>query len=245
MPQPRARGALRSPLPYEVLAGVEPCTGGWLVVPGNLQGITMAPQPPFMVPTMADVLDYRPAFTVVALHAPVGLPGKPGDRRACDVAARQLLGRRRGATAVLAPPRAVLHARTLAEAQEVDPTMDIVRWRLRAKAAEAVSEVQSWRQRMVWEVNPELAFLNMNDGVPLRYPKRSQMGRQERLGLLEAKLPGIDRIMAHRAPVMRESRLIDAAANLWTARRIMARAITRLADPPEWDADGVRMDIVY
>jgi predicted RNase H-like nuclease len=231
-------------LPYDVLAGVEPCPGGWLVVPGNIQGITMAPQPAFVVATMADVLDYRPTFTVVALHAPVGLPDKPDDRRACDVAARRVLGRRRGA-AVLAPPRAALQARTLTEAQEADPTMDIVRWRLLPKAMEAVTDVQSWRQRTVWEVNPELAFLQMNEGIPLRSPKRSQLGRRERRALLDAKLPGIDRVMQQRGPDVRESRLLDAAADLWTARRIMARAITRLADPPEWDADGVRMDIVY
>ena len=244
MPQPGPRGALRSPLPYDVLAGVEPCPGGWLVVPGNIQGITMAPQPAFVVASMADVLDYRPSFTVVALHAPVGLPEKSGDRRACDLAARRVLGRR-GAAAVLAPSRAALGARSLAEAQEADPSMDIVRWRLLPKAVEAVTEVQSWRQRSVWEVNPELAFLQMNDGVPLRHSKRSQLGRQERRALLEAKLPGIDRIMERRSPGVREPRLMDAAADLWTARRIMARAITRLADPPEWDADGVRMDIVY
>jgi predicted RNase H-like nuclease len=231
-------------LPYDVLAGVEPCPGGWLVVPGNIQGITMAPQPAFVVATMADVLDYRPTFTVVALHAPVGLPDKPDDRRACDVAARRVLGRRRGA-AVLAPPRAALLARTLTEAQEADPTMDIVRWRLLPKAMEAVTDVQSWRQRTVWEVNPELAFLQMNEGIPLRSPKRSQFGRRERRALLDDKLPGIDRVMQQRGPEVRESRLLDAAADLWTARRILARAITRLADPPEWDADGVRMDIVY
>jgi predicted RNase H-like nuclease len=244
MPQPGPRGALRSPLPYDVLAGVEPCLGGWLVVPGNIQGITMAPQPAFVVATMADVLDYRPSFTVVALHAPVGLPDKADDRRACDLAARRALGRRGGA-AVLAPPRAALGARNLREAQESDPTMDIVRWRLLPKAVEAVTEVQSWRQRTVWEVNPELAFLQMNEGIPLRHPKRSQLGRQERRNLLDAKLPGIDRVMDQRGRGVRESRLLDAAADLWTARRIMARAITRLADPPEWDADGVRMDIVY
>ncbi|HWG74822.1 MAG TPA: DUF429 domain-containing protein [Acidimicrobiales bacterium] len=241
---PAPRGALRSPLPYDVLAGVEPCQGGWLVVPGNIQGITMAPQPPFVVPTMAEVLDYRPSFTVVALHAPVGLPDKAGDRRACDLAARRVLGRR-GGSAVLAPPRAALGARTLEEAQEVDPTMDVVRWLLLPKATEAVTEVQSWRQRSVWEVNPELAYLQMNEGIPLTHPKRSQLGRKERRALLDVKLPGIDRVMEQRGRGVRESRLLDAAADLWTARRILARAITRLTEPPEWDAEGVRMDIVY
>jgi predicted RNase H-like nuclease len=236
-------GPRSSALPYHVLAGVEPCTGGWLVVPGNLQGINMAPQPAYVLPALADVLDYRPSFSVVALHAPVGLTDGPDETRACDVLARQLLGRRRGAV-VAAPTRKLLDAQTFGEAKQIDPSLDIVRWRALPKAAEAIREVQSWRQRSVWEVNPELAFKQMNEGVELRYGRRSMHGLQERRFLLAAKLPGAERVLAQRPKGVREGKLLDALADLWTARRVMARAITRLADPPAWDADGVRMDIV-
>ncbi len=138
----------------------------------------------------------------------------------------------------------MLEAQTLEEAQAIDPTFDVVRWRSLAKAAEAIREVQSWRQRVVWEVNPELAFRQMNEGTPPQYGRRSMLGRQERRDLLCMKLPGAERCLAERPKTVRENKLIDALADLWTARRIMARAITRLADPPAWDADGVRMDIV-
>jgi predicted RNase H-like nuclease len=236
-------GQRASALPYQILAGVEPCGGGWLVAPGNLQGITLAPQPAYVLPSLADVLDYRPSFSVVALHAPIGLTDGPDERRACDVQAKDLLGRRRGA-AMAAPSRKLLDARTFAEAKQIDPSLDIVRWRALPKAAEAIREVQSWRQRAVWEVNPELAFRQMNDGAQLRYGRRSVHGLGERQALLVAKLPGAERVLAERPTGVREGKLLDALADLWTARRIMARAITRLADPPVWDADGVRMDIV-
>jgi predicted RNase H-like nuclease len=236
-------GPRHSALPYQVLAGVEPCAGGWLVAPGNLQGINLAPQPAYVLPSLADVLDYRPSFSVVALHAPVGLTDGPDERRACDVVAKQLLGRRGGA-AVAAPSRKLLDARTFEEAKQIDPTLDIVRWRSLPKALEAINEVQSWRQRSVWEVNPELAFRQMNEGVELRYGRRSIHGLGERRALLAAKLPGTERILAERPKGVREGKLLDALADLWIARRIVARAITRLSDPPVWDADGVRMDIV-
>ncbi|MGH9114219.1 MAG: DUF429 domain-containing protein, partial [Acidimicrobiales bacterium] len=192
---------------------------------------------------LADVLDYRPAFTVVALHAPVGMPDKAEEPRGCDVAARRRLGRRSGA-AVKAPSRALLDADNIEEARSLDPTLDIVRWRALPKAAEALREVQSWRQRAVWEVNPELAFQEMHGGEPLRHGRRTQHGRVERIELLAAKLPGADRVLAERPQGVRETKLMDALADLWTARRVVARAITRMADPPAWDADGVRMDIV-
>ena len=113
----------RSALPYKILAGVEPCTGGWLVAPGNLQGINLAPQPVFVVPALADVLDYRPAFTVVALHAPVGLNDESGELRDCDRNARQLLGAR-GATVLPAPSRGLLQARSFEEARLIEPGID-------------------------------------------------------------------------------------------------------------------------
>jgi predicted RNase H-like nuclease len=214
-----------------------------LVAPGNLQGITLSPQPAYVLESLADVLDYRPSFSVVALHAPVGQPDDAAEPRLCDLHAKELLGRRAGA-ALPAPSRGLLDAKTLEEAKQIDPTMDIIRWRSLPKAVEALREVQSWRQRVVWEVNPELAFTQMNDGAPPRYGRRSVLGRQERREILEARLPGTQRVLAERPTKVRENKLIDALADLWTARRIMARAITRLADPPAWDAEGVRMDIV-
>ena len=183
---PRARP---SGLPYQILAGVEPCPGGWLVAPGNLQGITVAPQPAYVLTSLADVLDYRPSFSVVALHAPVGLVEAPDERRLCDTTARDLLGVRAGA-AVPAPSRQLLEVRTFAEAKEIDPSLDIVRWRSLPKATEAIREVQSWRQRAVWEVNPELAFRQMNDGDVLRYSRRSIHGRRERQQSARGKAAG-------------------------------------------------------
>jgi len=234
-------GPGRSGLPYQILAGVEPIPGGWLVAPGNMQGISLAPQPAQVMATLAEVLDYRPAFTVVALHAPVGL-AESGDRP-CDLEARARLGRRAGAV-VRAPNRAVVGASSYEEARAIDPGLDIVRWRSMAKAAEAAREVQSWRQRMVWEVNPELAFTEMNEGAPLEWGRRTEHGRKLRRDLLVTKLPGAERVLNERPPKVREQKLLDALADLWTARRIMARAITRMADPPVWDEEGVRMDIV-
>ena len=244
MSMPRSGpGGGRSGLPYQILAGVEPVPGGWLVAPGNLQGINLAPQPASVMPTLADVLDYRPSFTVVALHAPVGIMENAGEMRACDVEARQRLGRRAGSV-VPAPSRALLDAKTYEEARALDPSLDIVRWRSMAKAIEAIREVQSWRQRTVYEVNPELALTTMNEGEPIPYSRRSQLGREARRALVEQKLPGAAGVLAQRPRKVREEKLIDALADLWTARRIMARAITRATEEPTWDEEGVRMDIV-
>ena len=216
------------------------------MAPGNLQGITLAPQPAYVLTSLADVLDYRPSFSVVALHAPVG----PDRRRRtsaglCDLAARQLLGARAGAAVPRRRRGRCSTPRTFEEAKQIDPSLDIVRWRSLPKAAEAIREVQSWRQRVVWEVNPELAF------TPDERRRRSALRPPHHARPAGAAELARGQAAGHRAgPAasgpkgVREGKLLDALADLWTARRIMARAITRLADPPAWDDDGVRMDIV-
>lgn len=231
-------------LPYKLLAGVEPCTGGWLVVTGRLQGTNLAPQRPEVFPTLIDVLDYKPAFTIIALHAPVGMPDGPGGRGA-DRAARALLGPRRGPAAVPAPSRAVLACATYEDARAIDPTLTTVTWAVARKVRESAKELAPYWQRTVFEVNPELAFYGLNGSEPLCFPKRSIRGAKERRMLLGDRFPGIDTTLDAKVPGIRSDRIIDAAANLWTARRIAARALTRLPEDPEWDDEGLRMEIVF
>ena len=228
---------------YKILAGVEPIAGGWLVCPGHLQGVELIPQPAQVQLTLAEVLDHHPSFGVIALHAPIGVTETSSEWRPCDLKARERLGPRAGAV-VKPPSRDVLAAKSFLEAREVDPTLDIVRWRAMAKAAEAVREVQSWRQKTVWEVNPELALTEMNGGRPLDYGRRSHLGRKLRREMVETSLPGADHVLAQRPAGISEEKLIDTLADLWTARRIATRAIIRMTEEPVWDEEGVRMDIV-
>src|SRR5947209_6746569 len=181
-------------LPYKTLAGVEPCPGGWCVVAGKLQGISLFPQIPEVFPRFVDVLDYKPAFTVLALHMPVGLLTAPdgdggGRGRDCDREARALVGPRRAAAVSLAPTRAAVFASTYEEAKAANGgKLDIVTWKLMPRLREVATEVQAYWQRTVFEVNPELVFYQLNDDEPLRFSKRYSVGVKERRTLIENKL---------------------------------------------------------
>jgi predicted RNase H-like nuclease len=67
---------------------------------------------------------------------------------------------------------------------------------------------------------------------------------QEREAILKSRLQGAERIVNAELPGASKPQLLDAAACLWTARRIAARAITSLPEEPEWDPLGLRMEIV-
>ena len=236
MSRPGGRGPV---LPYRPLAGVVPCPGGWLVAPGRLQGVTLSPADPTVLPTLIDVLDYKPAYEIIALATPVGLLDEHRrGGRTCEREARRLLGPRRGAAIASAPSRSAL-----AEAAGAPGLSAVARLHLRS-TREAAEQIQPYWQRTVYEVHPELSFYQLNGDQPLSSSKRTPVGRKERRDLLEARLPGVQRLLDARLPGARDRHLIDAAACLWTARRVAGRAVQRLPDNPEWDSQGLRMEFV-
>lgn len=234
-PQHLRRGA---PLPYRPLAGVEPCPAGWFVVSGKLQGVSLFPEPPQVMSNLTEVLDHRPAYEIIALHAPIGLPGNrtPGGR-ACDRQARKLLGTRRG-TAISAPP-----SRSDVYDASGEGLSAVVRAQL-TRIREVQRDVASYHQRTVFEVHPELGFFQLNDDKPLRFAKRTGLGIDERLALLQARMPGLERVIDNVPAGVRLATVLDACVDLWTARRIAARAVARLPEVPEWNEDGLRMELV-
>jgi predicted RNase H-like nuclease len=237
-PGPAGRGG--PTLPYSLIAGVTPCRGGWLVGGAKLQGTIFSPEDPIRVGSFIDIVDARPSYSIVALNAPVGgLNQATVGGRSCDREARHMLGRR-GAAVKSAPVQ-------VSTRQEVDllPThLDAVSQTLLPRYQEVANEMAPFRQRTFYEVNAELSFYELNKHVPMQWPKNSDKGQEERRALLEATLPGARRIMDAEVPGASAAHLLDVGAILWTARRIFARAGIRIPADPEWDEQGLRMEIV-
>ena len=236
--EPTAR---RGPtLPYSLVAGVTPCRGGWLVAGSKLQGTIFAPEDPVRLDSFVDVVDMRPAYSVVALNAPVGgLDQAAIGGRACDREARALLGRR-GAAVKNAP----ITVESRDGTELLSDHIDAITRTLLPRYQEVAREMAPFRQRTIYEVNADLSFFELNDDVPMRWSKYSEKGQAERRSLLESKLPGSLRIINADVPGATLSHLLDAAAILWTARRIFARAAVRIPSEPEWDEQGLRMELV-
>ena len=96
-------------------------------------------------------------------------------------------------------------------------------------------------------MHPELSFYQLNDDKPMQHSKYTEEGVAERRALLEQRIQGIDVTLdaASALPVGVTARhLLDAAADMTTARRIAARAVERLPEDPEWDEAGVRMELL-
>jgi predicted RNase H-like nuclease len=205
-----------------------------------LHGTTFAPEDPRVIETFSEVLDERPAFSVLAVNAPIGYADAAmSGGRACDREARSLLGRR-GSAVLSAPRRRIVKAGTEASGDHLDAVTKSLLPRYR----EVATEMAPYRQRTVYEVRSELSFYQLNDDVPLRWSKKSKLGREERRALLETKIPDVERILSAKLKRVPYSHLLDVAAFMWTARRIFAQVASRVPADPEWDDEGLRMEIV-
>ncbi len=228
-------------LPYSVIAGTTPWAGGWVVASAKIHGSNFAPEAPRLYDTLLEVLSERPAFVAVVVNAPIGYFDRPDQGpRSCDLQVRSLL-QRRGAAVRNAPTRAVLDGTiTWHEAG-----LDAVSASMLPRYREVAAEMSPYRQRVVYEGQPELSFYQINKDVPLRRSKMVEEGREERRRILVERMQGIEKVIDADLGPVPQKHLFDASALLWTARRVVARAAKRLPVDPQWDTEGLRMEIVY
>ncbi len=230
-------------LPYDLVAGIKPCATGWLVAVAKLHGTVFAPEEPRIFETFIDVIDHRPTFSTIAVGAPIGyLEDQIPGGRACDREARTLLGRRRGAAVQSAPTRSQIESEEASD--KALAGLSAISRKLLPRYRELGNEMAPYRQRSIYEVNSELSFYQLNEDAPLRWPKQSANGFAERRDLLIRKIPELDRIYEAKLPRVPPSHLLDVAAFIWTARRIFANAGVRIPQDPQWDEEGLRMEIV-
>jgi predicted RNase H-like nuclease len=228
-------------LPYSVVAAVTPSASRWLVASAKVQGSTFAPEPPKVYDTFNEILDERPSFASIVVNAPIGFRDTLDQGpRTCDVEARKLLGAR-GRFLHNAP----MLSTVLRGTSTPEDHIDAITAHLLKSYAEIGKEMSPFRQRQVYEGNPELSFYFLNGGVPLKRSKKIYEGRQERETILREKLWNIATVLDADLRRVRRQNVLDAAALLATARRVFTRSAKRIPTDGEWDSQGLRMEIVY
>lgn len=233
--------------------GVDGCRSGWVVAalpdgaPGSAQ-ITLAPD----LASAAGAIGGRPARLLIDM--PIGLSER-AERggRACDRAARALLGWPRSASVFSPPARPTLAATDYADA--------LARNRASGPDAPGISkesfhllprirEVDAWmtpdRQAWAGEGHPEVSFALLNaaltGGGALRAGKRTAEGRSKRLALLRAA--GFRPDAWTRPQGAAWDDVLDAAALAWSAARWLGGEALVLPDAAsEHDARGLAMTL--
>jgi predicted RNase H-like nuclease len=196
----------------------------------------------FVMPAFDDVVALLDSgVTHIAVDMPIGLPD--AGPRACDIAARRLLGARRS-TVFPAPPRPILHERdypsALARKRAIDGTgLSKQAFHLLPKIAEVDAAISPAIQPRVVECHPELAFQRRH-GEPLM-SKHEAQGLAQRRALVGDLLG--DRPIP-RLPGTESHDVLDAMALTSTARSLGHGRAERLGDGAR-DARGLVMEIVW
>ncbi|MGY2128343.1 DUF429 domain-containing protein [Blastococcus sp. SYSU DS0617] len=163
-----------------------------------------------------------PDVELIAIDMPIGL--SDDGLRACDVAARKLLGPA-GSSVFQTPVRAVLNATDYAEARAVSRAHTSPP---RAPSAQAFQLVKAIRQlddalgdppsERVVEVHPELAFRELS-GHAVTDPKVTARGTMQRLGALSGVMD-VEEALTNAPPLVPMVDALDACAAAWSAARI-------------------------
>lgn len=237
-------------------AGVDGCRGGWLVILLGCRGAVVETVRFRLVRHFSEIPALPEQPVRVAVDMPIGLPETAeAGGRACDRAARLLLGRRR--SSVFSPPaRPALATASYAEAVLLQrraspsgPGLTRQAWNIGPRIREVDQCMSPALQARIVESHPELVFLSLA-GEPMAHPKRSAAGREERLRLLiprlGADLPDPEALRARYGKAqLAVDDVIDACALAIAAERIHLGLARRLPDTPVCDAKGLRMEIWY
>jgi predicted RNase H-like nuclease len=183
--------------------------------------------------------------TAVCVDIPIGL--SDDGRRQADTEARRYIGARRSSV-FPPPPRALLAAggdyqALNAQAKQIRAGLSRQTYNILPKMREADAVMTAALQARVRESHPEVSFRTLK-GEALRHAKRTREGKGERLDLLTSVFgPSAPDWRAPRGAALDD--LYDAAVLAWTAGRVARGEARTLPATPEFDARGLRMEIVY
>lgn len=229
--------------------GVDACKQGWFAVAlGSKNNWKIG-----VFNTINDLWNLWIPLSIIFIDIPIGLPNS--GRRACDIEARKILGKR-GSSVFPAPCREALEAETYRQACQTNKRvtgikLSIQTWNICSK----IREVDTWLrnnptvQPKVRESHPEVCFRALAGGHPMFNPKKTVKGFEDRYAVLENNCPQTGRIVDQaldqfqRKDLARDD-ILDALALAVSARRSLKSFRTIPPDPPR-DEKGLPMEIVY
>ncbi|MEW5937784.1 MAG: DUF429 domain-containing protein [Candidatus Thermoplasmatota archaeon] len=225
--------------------GVDGCRSGWLAAAVHEDGWEIS-----TFPSIVQLWDaYRDA-DLILIDIPIGLKER-GVERGCDLAARKLLGNR-SRSVFRVPCRAAVYADKYEEGciiniERTGKAFSKQTWNIVPKIREVdllLRAEQSVRIK-IRETHPEVCFRALA-GHPMHHYKKTADGQGERIRLLERMCPFVRGIVEihslHKAAYLMDD-LLDALAAAITA--MGGAALSSIPDVPEYDPEGLRMEIVH
>ena len=234
-----------------IAAGIDGCRGGWVCAGWDGEGWSLD-----CLPTLESIVPMLAPQATVCIDIPIGLSSD--GFRACDRAARQLLGKR-SSSVFPVPPRLALAPLSyeevnLASKAQCGKGVSKQAFYLLPKIREAEALLlSSDRDGLDWlETHPELCFSGFNGAVPMKDNKKTDTGFRERKIILSRHIPArtIDRMLRNlmasvpRARCARDD-MMDALVCAAVARLDVTGRECLPRGKQEFDEVGLPMRICY
>jgi predicted RNase H-like nuclease len=225
------------------VAGIDGCRGGWVEFKIELPTLITSAE---LIDLPATLRNRPDGLACIAIDIPIGLLD---GSRACDKAARKLLGRPRGSSVFPVPCRAAIRETnyddaTAANKQRTGKKLSVWTWGIVPKIKEVDDAITPDRQQWAFEVHPEVCFWALAGNRPMAHRKKIEAGVNERLDLLRLVFPDIERRLQDRPPGVGKDDLLDAALAAWSALRLH-KGEARSVCEPERDEKGRETTIWY
>ena len=236
------------------VVGVDGCRGGWLAVRLSRDGTAET----HVFSDMASLWSVYCQAALILVDIPIGLPEDGPAERACDTAARQVLGPRK--SSVFPVPRRKLLESTYQSYREANAVHRLIAggkgislqsYALLPKIREVdqLLSREASARRIMREVHPEVCFWALAGGRPMQVNKKKRAGFAERRDALKAAYAPCDDIIAEGLMGItgkRASRddLLDALAAAVTGL-IGAAGLRTMPPSPALDNHGLPMEMVY
>ena len=229
------------PTPGRSIAGIDGCRAGWVMVRRDAVGC-------FGAPVVVAALDDLPPADMAVIDIPIGLP--ESGRRACDPAARAMLGPRRNSVFTGAR-RPLLSIGSYEEAnawgKRDGEGLTRQMWNILPKIREVDNWITPARNRSFREGHPELSFAAAA-GQPMAHYKKKPEGQSERLEVLAGfiDLATVREWLDNaRGSGAARDDIVDALALCRTAARVVLGCNGRLPCDPPTDARGMPMEMEF
>ncbi len=228
------------------VAGVDGCRGGWLCVIARVGLAGLQFETCNVASSFGDLIEATSQCTAVAVDIPIGL--SEDGRREADFEARRRLGPRRSSV-FPAPARCLLETSSYAEANALSRSvlgkgMSAQAYGILNKIRDADRSMTPHLQQRIVESHPEVSFWALAGDEPLSNYKRTREGAAERLRLLETIFGREIRDVAKPHGSAWDD-LYDACVLAWTASHVAKGDAVHLPAEGQYDARGLRMEIVY
>ncbi len=211
-----------------------------------------------LFPSVWSVWKRHSAAARVLVDVPVGLPAT--ERRACDVAAKELLGPRK-ASVFYAPTRAAVYEQNVERARAVNEreagfSVQNQAWSRvpRIREVDEFLDMNPSARDRLGETHPEVCYHALNGGSPLEHARTADGGVAERAALLREEHPAAgaiyeDSVERYTTPsyapmVTARVTILDAVAAAVTADR-PAEAVTTVPRTAPRDRRGLPMQMTH